>query len=182
MLQPNFTPFPELESERLLFQKITDADLDELFFFRSDETVLKFIGREPVKTKDEVTVFLKTIDESIEKNESIFWGITLKENPKKIIGTICFWKIQPGNYRAELGYMLHPQYWRMGIMKEAIQKIIEYGFKTLKLHSIEARIHADNKPSAAVLLAAGFIQEGYLKEEFCFREKFSDTIIYSRLQ
>ncbi len=182
MLQLNFKPFPKLESVRLLFRKVMDSDLDELFFFRSDETVLKFIGREPVKTIDEVKDFLKTIDENIEKNESIFWGITLKENPEKIIGTICFWKIQPGNYRAELGYMLHPQYWRMGIMKEAIQEIIEYGFKTLKLHSIEARIHADNKPSEAVLLATGFIQEGYLKEEFCFREKFSDTIIFSRLQ
>lgn len=182
MLQPNFKPFPELKSERLLFRKITGADLDELFFFRSDESVLKFIGREPVKTLDDVKDFLKTIDESIEMNETIFWGITLKENPEKIIGTICFWKIQPGNYRAELGYMLHPQYWRKGIMKEAIQKIIEYGFITLNLHSIEARIHADNKPSAAVLLATGFIQEGYLKGEFCFREKFSDTIIFSRLQ
>ena len=182
MLQPDFKPFPELNSERLLFRKITDADLEELFFLRSNETVLEFIGREPAKTLEEVKAFMKTIDESIEMNETIFWGIALKKNPSKLIGTICYWKIQPGNYRVELGYMLHPQHWRKGIMKEAIQRIVAYGFKTIKLHSIEARIHAGNVASAAVLLATGFIQEGHLKDEFCFRGKFSDTIIYSRLQ
>ena len=110
------------------------------------------------------------------------WAITLKENPLKLIGTICYWRIQSENYRAELGYMLQQRYWRKGIMKEAILKVIEYGFETLQFHSIEARIHAGNKASAAVLESTGFVQEGYLKEEFFFREKFSDTIIYSRLQ
>ena len=182
MLQPNFTPFLELETERLVLRRITQDDTQELFILRSDKAVLKYIGREPMQTVDEVHAFLKTIDEGIEKNEAILWGIALKEEPSKIIGTICLWRIQPANYRAELGYMLHPQHWGRGITKEAIQKVIEYGFKTLQLHSIEARIHAHNKASAGVLHSTGFIQEGYLKEEFCFREKFSDTIIYSRLQ
>jgi len=182
MLQPNFTPFPGLETERLVLRKITQADTEELFFLRSDEAVLKYIGREPMQSADEVHAFLKTIDDGREKNEAILWGIALKENPSKIIGTMCLWRIQPANYRAELGYMLQPMHWGRGITKEAIQKVIEYGFKTLQLHSMEARVHPQNKASAAVLLSTGFIQEGYLKEEFCFREKFSDTIIYSRLQ
>jgi ribosomal-protein-alanine N-acetyltransferase len=131
---------------------------------------------------DEVMEFMETINEGIKKNEAIMWAIALKENPSKLIGTICYWKIQNQNYRAELGYTLHPQYWRKGIMKDAILKVIEYGFKTVQFHSIEARIHAGNKASAAVLESTGFVQEGYLKEEFFFGEKFSDTIIYSRLQ
>ena len=47
---------------------------------------------------------------------------------------------------------------------------------------MEARIKAGNSPSAAVLEATGFVQEGYLKEEYYFNEKFYDSVIYSRLQ
>jgi RimJ/RimL family protein N-acetyltransferase len=51
----------------------------------------------------------------------------------------------------------------------------------MKLHSIEARISAENIASASLLEATGFVKEGHLKEDFFFRGKFSDTIIYSRI-
>ncbi len=51
----------------------------------------------------------------------------------------------------------------------------------MNLHSVEARISPQNLASAAVLEANGFIKEGHLKESFCFREKFEDTVIYSIL-
>ena len=182
MLQFNFTQFPELQTPRLLLRKIEQLDATEIFFLRSDEEVLRFIGKEPAKNIKEAKEFIKKIDQATEAGDSIMWGITVKENPSALIGTICYWNIQKENYRAEIGYALHPGYWKRGFMKEAIHEIIEYGFKTMSLHSIEARIHADNAASAAILESTGFQKEGYLKEEFFFRGKFLDTIIYSRIQ
>ncbi len=182
MLELNFTPFPELETERLLLRRLAQHDAPELFFLRSDDEVLKYIGKEPAKNLQEAEEFIKKIDDGIQANTNILWGIALKTNPSKLIGTICYWNIQKQNYRAEIGYVLHPQFWRQGIMKETINKIIEYGFNTMNLHSIEALIRADNDGSSAVLESTGFVKEGYLKEEFFFRGNFSDTIIYSRLQ
>ena len=182
MLQPVFVPFPELKTDRLLLRRISQDDVPEIFFLRSNESVLQFIGKEPATTLKDAQDFIQMIDDGIKKNETIMWGIAIKENPAKLIGTICYWSMQKENYRAEIGYMLHPDHWRKGIMKEAILKIIEYGFRSMKLHSIEARIHADNAVSAAILEATGFVKEGCLKEEFCFGDKFLDTIIYSRLQ
>lgn len=182
MLQLNFAPFPELETGRLLLRRMTLADAPEMFFFRSDETVMKFIGREPVKIISEAEEFIEKIESGINSNNTIMWGIVLKESPEKLIGTICYWNIQMENYRAEIGFLLHPNYWRKGIMKEAINRILEYGFNVMKLHSIEGRTHADNIASASVLEATGFLKEGHLKEEFYFRGKFLDSVIYSRLQ
>jgi len=181
MLQLNFSPFPELQTQRLLLRKIEQQDAAEIFFLRSDEEVLRFIGKEPAKNIKEAEEFIKKIGQAAETGDSIMWGITLKEDPSALIGTICYWRIQKENYRAEMGYVLHPGYWRRGFMKEAIHEIIEYGFKTMGLHSIEARIHADNAASAASLESSGFVREGYLKEEFFFQGKFLDTVIYSRL-
>jgi ribosomal-protein-alanine N-acetyltransferase len=182
MLQVNFNPFPELNTARLLLRRLTVTDAKDLFVLRSDEKVMQYIGREPAQALDEMYKLIQQFDEGIEKNEAILWGITLKENPQQIIGTICFWNMQPNNYRSEIGYMLHPDHWGKGIMKEALRVSIEYGFTTIGLHSIEARTHADNTASSVLLEQAGFIKEGYLKEDSYFRGKFSDTIIYSRLQ
>lgn len=157
-------------------------DSPEIFFLRSDETVLKFIGREPAASIDEASAFIQRINDSVDANESIMWAIALKDYPGKIIGNICYWRLQPENYRAEIGYALHPEYWRKGIMKEAIIKVLDYGFQEMKLHSIEARTSPDNIRSVSVLEATGFIKEAYHKEDFFFRGKFVDTIIYSRLQ
>jgi len=182
MLQLDFNPFPELETERLLLRKIKKEDTTEIFFLRTDETILKFIGKEPAKNFQEAENFINMINENIQTNTSIMWGITLKNNTQEVIGTICLWRIQNENHRAEIGYVLHPAFWKRGLMKEAINAIAEYGFNTMYLHSIEARIHADNLDSASVLEATGFKKEGHLKEEFFFQGKFHDTIIYSRLQ
>jgi ribosomal-protein-alanine N-acetyltransferase len=40
------------------------------------------------------------------------------------------------NYRGEIGFILHPDHWRKGIMKEAINAVVDYGFTVLGLHSI----------------------------------------------
>jgi ribosomal-protein-alanine N-acetyltransferase len=182
MLELNFTPFPELETERLILRRMGKDDAPEMFFFRSDASVMKYIGREPAKTMKDAEGFIEKIETGITDNSAIMWGITLKENSKKMIGTICFWNIQKENYRAEIGFLLHPEHWRKGIMKETINVILDYGFNKMKLHSIEGRIHPDNIASSSVLESTGFKKEGFLKEDFYFRGEFLDTIIYSRLK
>lgn len=157
-------------------------DAADIFFLRSDETVLKFIGKEPAASVEEAKTFIQRVNDAADANESIIWAITLKDDPVTVIGTICYWRLQPENYRAEIGYALHPNHWRKGIMKEAILKVLDYGFETMKLHSVEARTATDNIASGSVLQATGFVKEAHLKEEFFFRGEFLDTIIYSRLQ
>jgi ribosomal-protein-alanine N-acetyltransferase len=182
MLQPNFTPFPGLSTARLLLRRLTIEDAPEVFFLRSDPEIMQFLSREPATTIKEAEDFIFKINNDIDNNEAIMWAIVLKENPANVIGNICFWRILKEHYRAELGYVLHPECWRKGIMKETILKTIEYGFSTLGLHSMEARINPKNDASAAVLESTGFVREAYFKEDFFHRGKFEDTAVYSRLQ
>ena len=44
----------------------------------------------------------------------------MKEAPGKLIGYIGYWRMKKEHYRAEIGYALHPAFWKKGIMKEAI--------------------------------------------------------------
>ena len=182
MVSLNFSPFPELKTQRLLLRKLEKTDVNEMFFLRSNENVLRYIGREPTKTIAESEEFINTINKNVDGNESILWGITFLNDPSAIIGTICLWNFKTENFRGEIGYLLHPDHWRKGIMKEAINSVVEYGFSVLGLHSIEALLSPENIASSSVLESTGFEKEGHLKESFYFNGKFTDTAIYSRLK
>ena len=181
MLQPNFSPFPEIKTERLVLSKMTKIDSAEILRLRSDENVMKYIDRERAKSIQDAEVFLDRITTSLDSNNGIMWGIALKETPKTLIGNIGYWRLIKEHYRAEVGYMLNPSFWKKGIMKEALEEIIVFGFKHMNLHSIEANINPDNEASAALLESTGFIKEAHFKEDFFFNGQFEDTAIYSLL-
>ena len=181
MLEINFTPFPELLTGRMILRKISDRDAAQIFKLRSDERVMKYIGKQPAVSLDEAKNFIAVIIDSLKSNDGITWAMAMKEAPEILIGTIGLWRILKEHFRAEIGYMLLPEYWRKGLMKEAILKVIKFGFDELKIHSIEGRINAGNVASANILESTGFVKEAHFKEDFFFNGKFEDTAIYSIL-
>ena len=182
MLETNFIPFPILSTQRLLLRRIISQDAPAILQLRSNEMVMQYIDRERCQTLTDAEAFVKKINDALEFNEGITWGIALDEAPGILIGTIGYWRIMKEHYRAEIGYMLHPDHWKKGIMKEALLKVIDTGFNHLKLHSIEAHINPDNVASANILTSTGFVREAYFKENFFYKGTFRDTEIYSRLQ
>src|ERR1700690_1185520 len=124
MLCPNFSPFPGLQTERLLLRRMTTSDAEEILFLRSNDDVMKYIDRERPKSLEDAAIFLEKIDVSYVSNKGIMWGITLKENPGRIIGNIGYWRLVKELCRAEVVYMLHPANWKKGIMKEALLRQI----------------------------------------------------------
>lgn len=180
MLQLNFEPFPNLETERLFLRRVANTDVKEILELRSNAETMKYIPRPLLKTAEDALEHIGNIDTKIENQEGINWAITLKGSPK-LIGIIGHYRISPENYRAEVGYMLLPQFHGKGIIPEAIKEVVKYGFKEMKLHSIEAIIDPANLASEKVLQKNGFIKEAHLKENTFYEGRFLDTVIYSLL-
>lgn len=181
MLSPNFTPFPTLNTERLHLRKVTPNDAPEMFFMRSDERVMKYIDKERAKTVEEGLAFITLINDLEANNNAVTWAITLKGDPK-LIGTVCLWNFKKAHYRAEIGYALHPDLQRQGFMQEVITTVLDYGFNTLHLHSIEAIINPGNTASASLLEKNNFVREAYYKENFFYNGHFLDSAVYSLLK
>ena len=181
MLSPNFNPFPELQTGRLLLRQLTLNDTRGVYQLRSNEDVMKYINRPLTRTLEEAAAWINVVTETLKKNDGITWCICLKEAPATHIGSIGLWRIEKENYRAELGYMLEPALQGKGIMYEALQAVLAYGFKDLQLHSIEAQLDPQNTASSALLKKAGFVQEAYFRENYCHNGQFGDTAVYSLL-
>ena len=181
MLDINFHPFQNLETERLLLRRVSTNDVNEVMELRGNTETMKFIPRPLITTREEALEHIQMIDDKIETNVGINWAITLKENPK-LIGIIGHYRIQPENHRCEIGYMILPQYSGQGIVTEAIKIVLEYGFDVLNMHSIEAVIDPDNIASERVLQKNGFVKEAHILENELWAGKFWDTVIYSLLK
>ena len=180
MLQLNFNPFPELSTERLVLREISSADTKEIFQLRSDKNVMQFLDRPLAQSIDDAMALIKKIADGHDKNENITWGITLQKLPK-LIGTIGFWRIDKENYRAEIGYLLHPGEQGKGLMQEAISAVLTYGFKTMGLHSVEANVNPANNASIKLLEKNNFTKEAHFKENYFYNGRFLDSAIYSLL-
>jgi [ribosomal protein S5]-alanine N-acetyltransferase len=181
MLQINFNPFLSIETERLVLRRLSKDDVNEIIELRGNPENMVYIPRPLITTKEEALAHFKVIDERIDANEGINWAVTEK-GKTKMIGLMGLYRIQPENFRAEIGYMILPQFNGKGYTSEAIKAIVIYGFQTMQLHSIEAIIDPKNLASERVLQKNGFVKEAHLVENEFALGKFWDTVIYSLLK
>ncbi|MFK7907803.1 MAG: GNAT family N-acetyltransferase [Chitinophagales bacterium] len=150
-----FTPFPVLTSERLTLRQATKADLEEVFYLRSDKEINQYIKGATSKNMEEVKAFLEMISEAERIGKSVYWGINLGGN-SKMIGSICLWNFSENEKVAEVGYGLGLDFQNQGIMSEALQCVLVYGFNDLGLQEIEAYTHHQNEASKRLLVKNGF--------------------------
>ena len=178
MLEINFDPFPILETERLVLRRTVLDDAKDYFYLRSSPEAMKHICKPLHSSIEDTKNMIYKINEMINFNDGISWAVCLKTN-NIMIGSVSFHRIEKEHYRAEIGYMLHPDYWKKGIVSEAVEEIINYGFNTLNFHSIEAHIDPTNIGSEKVLQKFKFEKEAYFKENYFYHGKFLDTAVFS---
>ena len=66
MLQLNFSPFPELESKRLRFRKLTNEDAPEILLLRGNPETMKYIPRPLITDIDGALAHIKMINDKID--------------------------------------------------------------------------------------------------------------------
>ncbi|MFN8165851.1 MAG: GNAT family N-acetyltransferase [Bacteroidia bacterium] len=181
MLTVNFDPFPEIHTDRLTLRRMTTADLPRLFKLRNDPQIIQNTDRPSSSDMSAVEALFNRMDQGINRNENITWGITFAQQ-SELIGTSGFWRIDFAHHRAEIGYELLPEHWNKGIMTEALRAMLACGFSKMKIHSVEANINPKNESSRAVLLKCGFVKEAYFRENYYANGQFLDSEIYSLLE
>ena len=150
MLSRTFTPFPILTTERLTLRQLVSSDEQEIFTLRSDSEINKYLDRQISNTINDARSFINTVNENINKSDSLYWAITLSDQ-NIFVGTICLFGFSNENYKCEIGYELLTNFQGQGIMREAVEKVIDYAFNTIKVKKIEAFLHRDNQSSIKLL-------------------------------
>lgn len=100
-----------------------------------------------------------------------------------LIGGIGF-HMREDVYRrtAELGYWLGEPFWGRGIAPRAVRAITDWGFESLPLERIQARIFESNSASCRVLEKAGYTYEGRLRRSVLKLNVLMDQVVYAILR
>jgi ribosomal-protein-alanine N-acetyltransferase len=170
--------FPIIETDRLILREITYEDASDLLRCFSNNHVTQYYGIDTFTTIEQAEKLIESFSKSFKEKRGIRWGIERKE-AKGVIGTIGFNAWSPNHKRAEVGYEIHPDYWRKGYTKEAITEILSYGFDKMELNRIGAIVFIENVASNHLLTTMGFHNEGILKEYMYQQGKPHDTYVYA---
>ena len=149
----------ELETKRWRLRPLTEQDAEGLFAYCSHPAVGPRAGWKPHETLE----VSREILEQVFLKESHVFAI---EQEGRIIGTVG---LVDDNKRENveakmIGYSLAFDCWGKGIMTEAVEAVLVYGFDLLNLSIITATCYPDNPASAKVLEKCGFVYEGTLRQ------------------
>ena len=172
-----FDTFPELESELLMYRAYNRDDAKMLLEIRRHAAVSKYMDTTIPKSVEDTEKRIEGYHNAFTNNEGITWAIKEKSS-EELIGDIGIWSIDKKNARGDIGYILHPNYWKKGYMTEALNILIRFGFNDLKLHSYAANVNVYNENSKALLLKLGFKLEATFRENFYYDGHFLDSEIY----
>mgnify|MGYP000209284367 FL=1 len=137
-------PFPRLVSQRLTLSQVEDVNLDHFVEITS--------FNDKARTREEAIELLTLIKNQYNNFFGITWGMYFNE---ELIGTIGFYRGFE-NETGEVGYVIRESFRRKGFLKEAMETVIEFGFKQLELRTISAFTPDYNHGSVAALKAFGF--------------------------
>jgi len=113
----------------------------------------------------------------VARNESDTYEcfVICRASDERIVGSINLSQIfRKAFQNAYLGYSLGVNYTGQGYMTEAVALVLQFAFKDLKLHRIEANVQPENKASIAVLKRCGFTLEGFSRKYLKIGGKWRD--------
>lgn len=170
----------KIETKRLIIRRLRMTDSMDIYNYSKDERVAQHVLWTAHKSIEQSAGYIRFLQAQYRIGSVASLGIEYKETGK-IIGTIGFMKLDIESSSAEIGYSLKYDMWNKGIMSEALDAMLSFGFFSLGLNRIEAYCETDNPASARVLEKCGMSFEGIARNKFYNKNKFVDVRQYSIL-
>lgn len=107
----------------------------------------------------------------------------LRRDDDALLGAITLDNMRRGPAQAAtLGYWVGQVHARQGYMKEALQAVVHYSFRSLDLSRLEAACLPENTASRGVLEACGFKYEGVAQSYLQINGRWRNHVLYANLR
>jgi RimJ/RimL family protein N-acetyltransferase len=169
--------FPELITKRLILRNVQLNDIPAILKYANNKVISDNVLNIPFPyNEEEVLYWIKKAHEGFRNNTRYAFAITLKELGE-LIGVISL-SIEQDHNKAELGFWVGEPYWGRGIMTEATEEILKFGFNEVNLNKIFATHYVNNEASGKVLSKSGMKKEGVLKDHYLHKNIYKTVIQY----
>jgi RimJ/RimL family protein N-acetyltransferase len=157
-------PPPDIiETPRLHLRKPLLEDAAAVFdAYGQDPDVTKYLCWRPHKSIDDALTAMLNRLSAWERHTDYSWVITPNGQPATILGMISATPERHA-WRYILGYVLGREYWKKGIMTEAVKGVVRTLFQDPDVFRVWAVVDLENVASARVLEKSGMRCEGILR-------------------
>ena len=172
---------PVIEAERIYLRRMLRRDAADMFEYSCNPEVTRYLLWDPHPDRLYTSRYLSYIQSRYRSGDFYDWAVIWKES-EKMIGTCGFTRFNFEAKSAEIGYVLNPRFWRIGVAPEAAKTVMRFGFSELDLHRIEAKYMSENIPSKKVMEKLGMQFEGVARDSMFVKGKYVSVGTYAILR
>ena len=158
-----------LITPRLMLRDFEEEDWVELYAFRSDPEVARYMGWEPETPEQTRAWVLATIPHNQARPRLSYNLSIVRRSDRRIIGWIGIGiPSRQSTYEREydFGYALAKAYWGQGYMSEALRALLQFAFEELRAERVFGECDARNVASARVMEKAGMHLEARFRHRY----------------
>jgi len=174
---PSMT-FPCRTTRRLLLRPVEIADVAAVHEVYSNMQACEFLDMLPYTREEQAREHIQRWVRLAVAGRQFRYAIELEG---KVVGTCGLYSIARHQNRATLGYDLHPNYWRRGLMTEALAEFLSQCFGAWSFTRIQALVLPGHRASIALLRGLGFAEEGLLRSYEIWEGRGEvDLLVYAK--
>lgn len=158
-----------LQTQRLRLEPFDERHLDGLHAMNSLPEVMRYIGGNTETIEQTASVIARV------KRCWAAWGTSwwafIETKSERVAGAGCIQYLRreaspPEDLQSlignpiEIGWRLHPDFWRQGLAIEAARSMAAFAFRRFPIEELLAVRHPDNKDSCRVMERLGMRQRG----------------------
>lgn len=168
---------PVLAGQGVTLREVEREDAAALFSMLTAEGVKRFISVPP----NAVEGFERFIGWSIAERaagRSVAFGI-VPDGFDVAVGLIQVRALEPSFTTAEWGFAIGSPFWGSGLFQASAEQVVDFAFRALGVHRLEARAAIENGRGNGVLRKLGAVREGILRKSFLCGGKYVDQTLWS---
>jgi ribosomal-protein-alanine N-acetyltransferase len=158
-----------LITKRLILRAAKQDDLMDLYAIFSDPRAMRYWSTPPHQSPERTQ---ENLDRLIVSGRNLLTYFVI-EMDGRAIGTAGMHKTD------EVGFLLHPDYRRQGIVTEAMDAIIPYLFDVSDHAQLTADADPRNAASVGILKSLGFQETHRAENTFCINGEWSDSVYFA---
>ncbi len=180
---PDLTGDLTLAVGPFILRPLETADAGDLLAHFADPRVVEFMDIDPMTAVEEAEAIVAWARSQRALGAGLRFSIREGGAPEgAFLGTCGFNRLIVERGRCgEIAYDLSPPWWGRGAMDAILPALIDFAYRRLALHRLEALVTPGNAPSCRLLERHGFAREGVLRGHGFWKGRFWDQIVYGRI-
>jgi len=171
----------EIKTERLILRDFMPEDIHFYIDLETHYDCIEYESESVLKEESLIQNFNQIVELQVANPRDKYSLIIISIETYEPVGRVVLWKIDDSIREWEIGWFIHPNYWKNGYASEAAKAMIQFAFEELNAHRIQALCHEHNHRSERVMIRIGMQKEGILRSVRYLNHHWYGSLIYSIL-